>query len=125
MTEIPIDADQRGWQALRYFSLYRIVISGLFALLGLFDKLPVNFTQFNVRQFAVIACAYLVLAVVAQTAVERRWLGIRLQVYAQLLLDIVVITAFIRASGGVDGGFGILLVVAVAVEQRRVENERW
>ena len=114
MIDIPIAADQRGWQALRYFSLYRIVISGLFALLAVFAKLPVNFTQFNVSQVAVIACAYLLLAVVAQTAVERRWFGIRLQVYAQVLLDIVVITAFIRASGGVGGGFGILLVVAVA-----------
>ncbi len=109
-----VATDLRAWQALRYFSLYRIVISGLFALLGVFAKLPVNFTQFNVRHFAIIACAYLLLAVIAQIAVERRWAPIRIQVYAQVLLDIVVITAFIRASGGVDGGFGILLVVAVA-----------
>ncbi len=114
MTDRPLGGDERGWQALRYFSLYRIVISGLFALLGLFAKLPVNFTEFNVRQFAIIACAYLLLAIVAQAAVEGRWVAIRFQVYAQVLVDIVVITAFIRASGGVGGGFGILLVVAVA-----------
>ena len=111
---LPIAADERSWTALRYFSLYRIVISGLFALLGVFAILPANFTEFNVRQFAVVACVYLLFAVVAQAAVERRWVAIRLQVYAQVLLDIVVITVFIRASGGVDGGFGILLVVAVA-----------
>ena len=33
MTDRPLGGDERGWQALRYFSLYRIAISGLFALL--------------------------------------------------------------------------------------------
>lgn len=112
--DLPAAVDERRWRALRYFSLYRIVIAGLFALLGVFAKLPVNLTEFNVRQFAFIACAYLLLAVVAQAAVERRWGAIRFQVYAQVLMDIIAITALIRVSGGVGGGFGILLVVAVA-----------
>lgn len=105
---------ERGWQALRYFSLYRIVVSGLFAVLGLSAKLPPNFTEFDVRQFALTACVYLGCSVLAQIAVEFRTVRFKLQVYGQALLDIVALTLFIRASGGVGGGFGILLVVALA-----------
>ncbi|HJP36830.1 MAG TPA: HAMP domain-containing sensor histidine kinase [Gammaproteobacteria bacterium] len=105
---------ERPWQALRYFCLYRIVISGLFALLAVFAKLPPNFTDFNVQQFTLAASAYLGFAVVAQIAAERRWASVRLQVSGQVLLDIIAITAFMHASGGVGGGFGMLLAVAVA-----------
>ncbi len=114
LIDISAGVDERRWRALRYFCLYRIAISGLFALLGIFAKLPPNFTEFDVRQFALTACVYLGFAVVAQAAVVRRWVRIQLQVYAQVLLDIIAITLFIRASGGVGGGFGILLVVAIA-----------
>jgi two-component system sensor histidine kinase PilS (NtrC family) len=105
---------QRSWQALRYFNMYRIIVSGLFAVLGLFGKLPPNFTEFDVRQFTIAACTYLVLAGISQIAIEWRWFALRHQVNALVLVDIVAITVFIHASGGVAGGFGILLVVAIA-----------
>lgn len=114
LIDLPGAVEARQRQALRYFSLYRIVISGLFAVLGILAKLPPNFTEFDVRQFALTACVYLGFAILAQVAVEQRWAPVRLQVYAQVLLDIIAITLFIRASGGVEGGFGILLVVAIA-----------
>ncbi|MGR9090107.1 MAG: sensor histidine kinase [Gammaproteobacteria bacterium] len=114
LIDLPGGAADRRWRALRYFSLYRIVVSGLFAVLGLSAKLPPNFTEFDVRQFALTACVYLGCSVVAQIAVEFRTIKFNLQVYGQALLDILLLTLFIRASGGVGGGFGILLVVALA-----------
>jgi len=114
LLDLPVAGVDRSWQALRYFSFYRIVISGLFAILGIFSKLPPNFTEFDVRQFALTACVYLGCAVIALIAVEFRSVQFNLQVYGQVLLDIVAITVFIRSSGGVGGGFGILLVVAIA-----------
>ncbi|MFT4581672.1 MAG: two-component system sensor histidine kinase PilS (NtrC family) [Gammaproteobacteria bacterium] len=107
-------SDERGWQALRYFSLYRIVISGLFAVLALVEKLPSNFSNFNLQHFTLIACAYLGLAIAAQIGVERRWAPIRFLVYAHVMTDIVFVTIFIRASGGIEGGFGMLMIVAIA-----------
>jgi len=106
--------DERSWLVLRYFGLYRIVISGLFTVLAFFGKLPAKFTELDVHQFAATACTYLILAIVAQIAIEGRRASIRLQVYAQVLLDILALTVFMRATGGVAGGFGILLVVAIA-----------
>ncbi|MDA0820822.1 MAG: HAMP domain-containing sensor histidine kinase [Proteobacteria bacterium] len=109
-----IVSDERGWQALRYFCLYRIIIAGLFSVLALIEKLPSNFAKIDLQNFALIACTYLGLAIVAQIGVERRWALIRLLVYAQVIVDIVFITVFIRASGGIDGGFGMLMIVAIA-----------
>ena len=114
VTPAPTDRQDRGWQALRYFCFYRIVIAGLFAVLALLSKLPPNFTDFNVKQLLYSAGLYLALAIVVLIAAERRWGPIRYQVYAQVLIDITCLTLFIHASGGVGGGFGLLLVVAIA-----------
>ena len=62
-------SEERAWQALRYFCLYRIVISGLFSVLALLGKLPSNFSNFDLRDFTVTACAYLGLAIAAQIGV--------------------------------------------------------
>ena len=107
-------ADERSWQALRYFSLYRIVIAGLFSVLALLSKLPPSFIDFNFHRFTLAACIYFVLAIAALIAVERRGAPIHLQVYAQVVTDIIAITVFIRASGGIESGFGMLMVVAIA-----------
>lgn len=112
--DLPNSDEERGWRALRYFSLYRIVISGLFAVLALFGKFSSDFVEVDLQQFALTAYIYLGLSILAQAAVEGRWIAIRHQVYAQVLLDIIALTVFMRATGGIAGGFGILLVVAVA-----------
>jgi two-component system sensor histidine kinase PilS (NtrC family) len=114
LVELPRAVDERSWPALRYFSLYRIVISGLFAVLALSDKLPPNFSTLDLRSFTLAAFGYVLLAVVGQVAVEKRWFAVRYQVYAQVIVDITAITVFIRASGGVGSGFGMLMVVAIA-----------
>jgi len=106
--------DGKSWQALRYFSLYRIVIAGLFSVLALLSKLPPSFIEFNLYRFTLAACIYFLIAIAALIAVERRVAPIRLQVYAQVVADIIAITVFIRASGGIESGFGMLMVVAIA-----------
>ena len=113
-TDLADTLNDRRWSVLRYFSLYRIVVTGLFAGLAFVGKLPPNITEFDLHRFALTAFAYFLFAVTAQIAVERRWGRITLQVSGQVILDIVAITLFMRASGGVASGFGILLVVAVA-----------
>ncbi|MBI5618509.1 MAG: PAS domain-containing protein [Gammaproteobacteria bacterium] len=105
---------ERAWRALRYFSIYRLIIASVFAALSLSDNLPPNFTEFDPRVFKPVAITYLVLAIVAQFVAERRMPTLRLQSAGQMLLDILGITLFMYASGGTAGGFGILLVVSIA-----------
>lgn len=102
------------WTALRYFNLYRLVISGLFLVLILTGNLPPPLGAFDRGLFTVAGVAYFALAVLAQVFVESRWLTYTVQVFGQVLLDITAITLMMYASGGVTSGFGMLLVASVA-----------
>ena len=105
---------ERAWRALRYFNLYRLIIAGLFAVLSGFDQLPPNFTQFDEKLILWTSLSYFGLAAVFHFYVERRAGGLALLRNAQVLLDIAALTFLMHASGGVAGGFGILLVIAIA-----------
>ena len=105
---------ENAWRALWYFNWYRIIIAALFFGLAIFGKLPPNFTDFDVRQFGGVAAVYFVAASVSQFALIVRWGFYRYQVYATVVVDIIVFTFIIHASGGIAGGFGILLVISVA-----------
>lgn len=115
MTAVPLaPIPANVWVALRFFNLYRLVIAGLFAVLGALGKLPPTFTHVNVALLTWSACAYLVLAVILQVGIERRLLPFNAMRNALVLLDIAALTLFMHGSGGAAGGFGILLVVAIA-----------
>ena len=103
-----------NWSALRYFNFYRIVISGLFAVLVLSGKMPPSLMQLDARLFAGAAVAYAVGAVVAQYFVEQRTFPYRVLVYGLTVVDVIAITVMMHAAGGVASGLGMLLVVAVA-----------
>ncbi len=104
--EKPDDA-LRAWRALRYFSLYRLVIAGLFVVLGVAETLPPPLGSHAPALFS--WAAWLILAMV-----EGRVQRYRLQLFAQICVDITMLTLMMHASGGVESGLGILIVVAVA-----------
>ncbi len=104
----------RAWRALRYFNLYRLIIAGLFAVLSGFDRLPPNFTQFDEHRILWTALSYLTAATLFHLCIERRWPSLVVLRNVQVVLDIAALTVLMHASGGVAGGFGILLVIAIA-----------
>lgn len=104
----------RAWRALRYFNLYRLIIAGLFAVLSGFGRLPPNFTQFDEHRILWTSLSYLTLATILHLCIERRLPNLVVLRNAQVVLDIVALTTLMHASGGVAGGFGILLVIAIA-----------
>ncbi|MEM7469156.1 MAG: HAMP domain-containing sensor histidine kinase [Pseudomonadota bacterium] len=110
----PAEAPDHSWRALWYFNWYRITVAVLFFGLALTGKLPPNLTSFDVRQFGAVAAVFIVGATMSQIALVVRWGHYRYQVYAAVVVDIVVFTLIIHASGGIGGGFGILLIISVA-----------
>ncbi|MGR8946901.1 MAG: sensor histidine kinase [Gammaproteobacteria bacterium] len=110
----PDGISEQSWRALWYFNWYRITMGTLFVGLALFGKLPPNFTDFDVRQFAGVAAIFVVAATISQIVLVARWGHYRYQVYAAVVVDILALTLIIHASGGIAGGFGILLVISVA-----------
>ncbi|MGE0337538.1 MAG: nitrogen regulation protein NR(II) [Gammaproteobacteria bacterium] len=102
------------WTPLRFFNLYRLVIAGLFALLGAIQQLPPMFTQVDRVLLTWAASLYLVAAIVLQLVIDRRLLPFYVVRNLLMLVDVAALMVFMHASGGAAGGFGILLVVAVA-----------
>ncbi len=105
---------ETAWKALRYFNLYRIILSSLFVILIWADRLPPPLGSHNSQLFSVAAIAYLTTALLAQFAAEYRTIPHKIQVVGQTLIDIMAITVLMYASGGISSGFGMLLVVSIA-----------
>lgn len=102
------------WRPLGLLTLYRLILSCLSFALAVGFEPPKPLGGANPQLFFQLSTGYLVFAVAAALALLTRWPGFRMQLYAQVLLDIVFITLMMHASGGIVSGIGMLLVVAVA-----------
>lgn len=105
---------ETSWQALQYFNLYRILISLLFVALIWIGQLPEPLGIYNQKLFAVVAHSYLFVALVIAIVIRRQVPRYKLQVATHVLIDIMAISLMMYASNGLDSGFGMLLIIAVA-----------
>ncbi len=102
------------WQALRLLNLYRLSIAGLFALLVFLNKLPLPLGSHNRELFIVASFIYVAFSIVANLAMRWRRPWFEIQIYTNTIADIAAITLLMHASGGINSGLGMLLVVAIA-----------
>lgn len=102
------------WTALSYFNVYRLIIALLFASLALIHRLPPHAPNFDTRLSAATAAGYLLFSVGMVVLIQQRRGGFALLRNLQVPVDVLALMLFVHASGGVTGGFGILLVVATA-----------
>lgn len=103
-----------SWEALGYFNVYRFLVALLFLTLYWIGRLPYPLGVYDETLFAVSVHGYLLLSVAAAFCIRFRTPPYVLQVLAQVCADITVITLLMYSSGGLDSGFGMLLVIAVA-----------
>ena len=102
------------WRPLRLFNVYRLLISGAFlsyALAGFGIK---SIGAYSPALFSLVAITYLAFSIFNMFSIRWRRPEFTTQVYLQVIVDIIAITLFMHASGGVQSGFGMLVIVAVA-----------
>lgn len=102
------------WRPLRLFNAYRLLISGVFLSYAIADFSIKSIGTYNPALFSLVAMAYLAFSVFNMLTIRWRRPEFITQVYLQIAVDIIVITLFMHASGGVQSGFGMLIIVAVA-----------
>lgn len=102
------------WRPLRYFNLYRSVLSGLFVVLVVSGTAPRFLGQHAPELFLMTAILYMGFSVACSFTIRWRRPPFSVQIFAQVMADIVAITLMMYASGGVGSGLGVLLVVAIA-----------
>lgn len=107
-------SDEVGWRALRFFSVYRLIIAVLFVGLFWLTELPKPLGVFDTHLFWITTHGYLMAAVAFFAPLQSRVPRFPYQVAGQVLTDILALTLIMYASAGISSGFGLLLVIAVA-----------
>lgn len=106
--------DETSWKALTYFNFYRFLIAFLFVSLYWTGQLPPPLGVYDRSLFAVTAHLYLVMSVIATFFIQIEKPRYRVQVATHVVSDIMIITVLMFASAGLNSGFGMLLIIAVA-----------
>jgi two-component system sensor histidine kinase PilS (NtrC family) len=111
---LPSGATDNQWRALWYFGLYRLTIALLLAGLSGLRRWPPMSLSIDLQLGTWTAMAYLLFGIAFLLAVRKRLGRFALLRNLQVPVDVLALTLFLHASGGVAGGFGILQVVATA-----------
>lgn len=106
-------ADTTGWRALRYFNIYRLVLTGLFAVFVLTKTLPPPLGAVDPELFAVTVLVYFAGTIAMQVLIEQRLAAQITLTYALVALDTAAVVVMMFSSGGVTSGLGMLLVVTI------------
>jgi two-component system sensor histidine kinase PilS (NtrC family) len=105
---------ETSWRALQYFNLYRFLISLLFVGLIWIGQLPEPLGVYDQKLFAFVAHGYLLASIVIAVVISMQMPRYKMQVAVHVLIDIIAISLMMYASNGLDSGFGMLLIIAVA-----------
>ena len=103
-----------SWRALTYYNLYRFLIAFLFVSLYWIGQLPEPLGIYDRNIFAIAAHFFLIISVAAIFLIQIRKPPFVYQVSSYVLLDILLIATFIYSSAGLNSGFGMLMVIAIA-----------
>ena len=112
--QVERDLHEQVWRPFYYFNFYRITLAALFLTLHFFkDALPV-LGSLDPLLYLITSISYLLIGIASIIAIHQRWPSFNLLVYSLVLIDIVALTLIMHASGGMESGLGMLIVVAIA-----------
>lgn len=108
---IPVE---QAWSLLKVFLYYRLLVSSIFALL-FFSPYSSFLLQINNPQlYNSISQSYCLFIVLSGIFVMWRLINYTSQAQIAIFTDIIFITLLMHASGSINSGIGILLVVTTA-----------
>jgi len=91
-----------------------MILSGLFVALFLIDPEQGILGKHNPSLFEIVSIAYLAFSFISSYTIRSHLFPFQLQTSTQVLTDIVALTVLMYASGGINSGIGILIIVAIA-----------
>ncbi len=108
------NADRHTWKPLRLLTFYRLILSGLLTLLyyALGSVNPFGVTDHPL--FATTLLAWLGFSLLVGFSTRLHWPGYRFQAVVQIALDIIAISLLMYASGGINSGLSVLIIISVA-----------
>lgn len=109
-----LDAEAYTWGPLNFLNLYRILISGLFVTFYFTGNPFPQLASHNVYLFYGASGSYLISALIFGLMIRLRTPEYNIQIYTQILSDIVFITLIMHASGGIQSGLATLIIISIA-----------
>lgn len=108
-----IDYEDQYWRSLYYFNIYRLIIGcGLLIFAWQFE-----FTYFGTYYYALFLYAslgHILCSSLSMLLIKLRTPGFNWQLTIQVISDIVFFSIMLYASGGLQSGLGVLLLVSLA-----------
>jgi len=101
------------WISLRYFSLYRIAVAALFFGITFYYGDSLNLGSHRLDVFRGVSATYLVFGGMFHSLLRNLRDLFNLQLSLHLALDILAITLLMYASGGIQSGLGVMLLIAL------------
>ncbi|MFV2057764.1 MAG: PAS domain-containing sensor histidine kinase [Thiohalomonadales bacterium] len=112
-TEIAV-SDIKTWKPLFLQNLYRVILSSIFLILFSLKSSPSTLGQHDPMLFMLTAQSYFSISIIAILAIQRRWASFNTLIHGLTFLDIAALTLLMHASGSIESGLGMLLVVSIA-----------
>lgn len=104
---------EQFWHSLFYFNLYRLIMaSGVAVTTWLFQ--PSSFGNYSASLFHYTALGYVLFCCLTILPVIKRHPSFNWQLSFQVVSDVIFICVMIYASGGIQSGLGVLLLVSLA-----------
>ena len=101
------------WRSIYFFNLYRLTLSGLFVFLVSTYGDALSLGSRAPSLFFRTSLIYLGLTLISLLTIKLRWQRFSLQLAFLVGADIVCITILSHASGGIQSGLGVLLLVSL------------
>lgn len=106
--------DDLFWRLLHYFNIYRIILGVLFLSSYFILGGKLDFVVVDPYFFIYVSAAYLLVGLAFVLPISWRRPDFNAQLSLQVCLDIVFIVLLMHASGGIQSGLGLLLLISLA-----------
>lgn len=110
-SDLVVTADP--WAPLQLYSIYRLILAGIFLVFSLTDITSVNIGTSQSQLFAFCVNTYLGFALLGVLLSHIRKPSSPKQLYLNSTVDIIFLLAVVFTSGGLSSGLGILILLPV------------
>lgn len=101
-----------AWRVLALVNLFRLLVSALLTVLFVAVE-PTRVGQANPALFVGTVTAYFAYGIVSIVSVRSRWPDATLQTFVNVAIDVLAISLFTYASGGMTSGLASLVVLPI------------
>ncbi|EIJ34285.1 two-component system sensor histidine kinase NtrB [Thiothrix nivea] len=112
---VPVFLHEDPWNLLRLYHVYRLTLASALLVALVLEYGKVKLGQYDPGLFVWLTGVYLIIAILSNLASYFQWPDLPVQTLLFVLLDIAILLGLIYSSGGVEAGFGILLLIPILI----------